>query len=170
MQSAASEKPKMWGIGFGSYRCMYDSGREGDMPLIGSSPGKAATVLCNITGFSDSEALLAQLGKHTTGKGCLYIKTLADVDQIASETLVVKSFAAMRARYPSTTFQPAAVATAGLKMQATTTRPDAILLHSYFRPAAGGISLSTRSNLTPESAWKCNRPGPPQGSARGHRS
>lgn len=104
MQSASGEKPKMWGpsiIGFGSYHYTYESGREGDMPLIGFSPRKAATVLYNLTGFSGSEALLAKLGKHTKGGGCLYIKKLADVDQQVLEALVVKSLAAMRARYPS---------------------------------------------------------------------
>ena len=104
MQSAAGEKPKMWGpsiIGFGSYHYRYDSGREGDMPLISFSPRKAETVLYGMTGFSDSEALLAKLGKHTTGKGCLYIKKLADVDQQVLEALVVKSVAAMRARHPN---------------------------------------------------------------------
>ena len=60
-------------------------------------PRKAATVLYGVAG---AEALLAKLGKHTTGKGCLYIKKLADVDQQVLEALVVKSVAAMRARYP----------------------------------------------------------------------
>jgi hypothetical protein len=104
MQSATGEKPKMWGpsiIGFGSYHYTYDSGREGDMPLASFSPRKAATVLYIMTGFSDSEVLLAKLGKHTIGGVCLYIKKLADVDQKVLETLVVKSVAAMRARYPS---------------------------------------------------------------------
>jgi hypothetical protein len=104
MQGAAGEKPKMWGpsiIGFGSYHYRYDSGREGDMPLIAFSPRKAATVLYNMTASSDSEALRAKLGKHTTGKGCLYIKKLADVNQQVLEALVVKSVAAMRTRYPS---------------------------------------------------------------------
>jgi Domain of unknown function (DU1801) len=104
MQSATGEKPKMWGpsiIGFGSYHYKYDSGREGDMPLIGFSPRKAATVLYNMSGFSGSESLRARLGKHTTAKGCLYIKKLAEVDQKVLETLVVKSVGAMRARYPS---------------------------------------------------------------------
>jgi nucleoid DNA-binding protein len=54
-------------IGFGSYRYTYDSGREGDMPLIGFSPRKAATVLYNVTEYSDSEALRAKLDKHTAG-------------------------------------------------------------------------------------------------------
>ena len=104
MQSATGETPAMWGpsiIGFGSYHYRYASGREGDMPLIGFSPRKAATVLYSMTESSDSGALLAKLGKHTTGKGCLYIKKLADVDQNVLEALVVKSVAAMRARSPS---------------------------------------------------------------------
>src|ERR1700694_3535176 len=91
MQSAVGEKPKMWGpsiIGFGSYHYTYDSGREGDMPVIGFSPRKAAIVLYNVTASSDSEALLAKLGKHTRGKGCVYIKKLADVAQQVLEALV----------------------------------------------------------------------------------
>ena len=101
MQSAAGEKPRMWGpsiIGFGSYHYRYESGREGDMPLIAFSPRKTATVLYNLTGSDDCKALLAKLGKHTTGKGCLYIKKLADVDQEVLEAMVLKSVAAMRAR------------------------------------------------------------------------
>jgi hypothetical protein len=102
MQSATGEKPKMWGpsiIGFGSYHYTYESGREGDMPMAGFSPRKAATVLYGLMGSGESAALLAKLGKHTTGKGCLYIKKLADVDREVLEALVVKSVAAKRARY-----------------------------------------------------------------------
>jgi len=101
LQSAAGEKPKMWGpsiIGFGSYHYRYESGREGDMPMIAFSPRKAATVLYNMIGSSDSAALLAKLGKHTAGKGCLYIKKLADVDRQVLGAMAVKSIAAMRAR------------------------------------------------------------------------
>jgi hypothetical protein len=101
LQSVAGEKPKMWGpsiIGFGSYHYRYESGREGDMPLIGFSPRKAATVLYNMLGFGNPAALLAKLGKHTTGKGCLYIKKLADVDQKVLQALAVKSIEGMRAR------------------------------------------------------------------------
>src|SRR5271168_4533346 len=101
LQSAAGEKPKMWGpsiIGFGSYHYRYESGREGDMPLIAFSPRKAATVLYGMSGSGDSRALLAKLGKHTTGKGCLYIKKLADVDRQVLGAMAVKSIAAMRAR------------------------------------------------------------------------
>jgi hypothetical protein len=102
MQSATGEKPKMWGpaiIGFGSYHYKYDSGREGDMPLISFSPRKTATALYNMGGFSGSETLRAKLG--TTGKGCLYIKKLDEVDQKVLKTLVVKSVGAMRAKYQS---------------------------------------------------------------------
>jgi Domain of unknown function (DU1801) len=102
MQSATGEEPKMWGpsvIGFGSYHYRYNSGREGDIPLIGFSPRKTATVLYNMIGSSNYKALLTKLGKHATGKGCLYIKKLADVDQQVLGALIVKSVAATRARY-----------------------------------------------------------------------
>jgi len=103
MQSAAGEKPKMWGpsiIGFGSYHYKYESGREGDMPVIAFSPRKSATVLYGMIGFDEAAALLAKLGKHTTGKGCLYIRKLADVDQHVLAALLVKSLAAKRALAP----------------------------------------------------------------------
>jgi hypothetical protein len=96
MQRVTGEKPKMWGpsiIGFGSHHYRYESGREGDVPLAGFSPRKAATVLYGLLGTAESEALLERLGKHTTGKGCLYIKKLADVDQAVLEALIVASAA-----------------------------------------------------------------------------
>jgi len=99
MQKASGEEPRMWGpsiIGFGSYHYKYESGREGDMPVIAFSPRKAATVLYGLTGFGDAKALLAKLGKHSTGKGCLYIKKLADVDHKTLEVLIVKSLTAKR--------------------------------------------------------------------------
>jgi hypothetical protein len=100
MENASGEKPKMWGpsiVGFGSYHYKYESGREGDMPLIGFSPRKPAMVLYGMGGFSGSETLRAKLG--TEGKGCLYIKKLAEIDQKALETLIVKSVGAMRKKY-----------------------------------------------------------------------
>lgn len=102
MQSATGEKPQMWGptiVGFGSHHYKYESGREGDMPIVGFSPRKAASVLY-IARFDDFEVLLDKLGKHTTGKGCLYIKKLADVNQKVLEAVVVKSVAARRAGHP----------------------------------------------------------------------
>jgi hypothetical protein len=100
MQGAAGEKPRMWGpaiVGFGSYHYKYESGRAGDMPVVAFSPRKSATVLYGLTGSDEAKALLAKLGKHSTGKGCLYIKKLGDVDQHILETLIVKVLAAKRA-------------------------------------------------------------------------
>jgi Domain of unknown function (DU1801) len=91
MHRASGEKPKMWGssiVGFGKYHYRYESGREGDMPLISFSPRRAALVLYSMLDHGDAKALLAKLGKHTTGKGCLYIKTLADVDKAVLERLI----------------------------------------------------------------------------------
>jgi len=101
MRRATGEKAKMWGpsiIGFGSQHYTYETGREGDMPLAGFSPRKSAFALYGLTGFADAGALLDKLGKHATGKGCLYIKKLADVDQKMLEELVLKAVAAKRAR------------------------------------------------------------------------
>jgi hypothetical protein len=101
LQRATGEKAKMWGpsiIGFGSYHYVYESGREGDMPLVGFSPRKPATVFYGLSSAADSAALLPKLGKHTTGKGCLYVKDLADVDQKVLEEMVVKSVAARKAQ------------------------------------------------------------------------
>jgi hypothetical protein len=104
MQKATGEKPAMWGpsiVGFGSYHYVYESGREGDMPLVGFSPRNAATVLYVRAGTPGSEALIAKLGKHTAGKGCVYVKKLADVDETVLEKLVAKCAADMRKKYRS---------------------------------------------------------------------
>ena len=102
MQKVTGNKPSMWGpsiVGFGSHHYIYESGREGDMPIVGFSPRKAANVLYGTIGFAGADALLAKLGKCTTGKGCLYIKKLADVDVKVLETLIKKAVAATRARH-----------------------------------------------------------------------
>src|SRR5271156_535063 len=102
MQKVTGNEPAMWGpsiIGFDSYHYTYESGREGDMPIVGFSPRNAANVLYGTISFDGAEALLAKLGKHSTGKGCLYIKTLADVDMKVLEILVEKAVAATRARH-----------------------------------------------------------------------
>ena len=103
MQKASGEKPKMWGpsiVGFGTYHYKYESGREGDTPAIAFSPRKAASVLYGLIGFNGAEALLAKLGKHTTGKGCLYIKKLSDVNVTVLESMLAKALAAKHARHP----------------------------------------------------------------------
>jgi hypothetical protein len=102
MQKVTGDEPRMWGpsiVGFGSYHYVYESGREGDNLVVGFSPRKAANVLYGAIGFDGAEALLAKLGKHTTGKGCLYIKNLADVDAKVLETLIENAVAATRAQY-----------------------------------------------------------------------
>ena len=89
MQKITGNEPAMWGpsiVGFGSCHYKYESGREGDMPIVGFSPRKAANVLYGAIGFAGADVLLARLGKHTTGKGCLYIKKLAEVDMKVLET------------------------------------------------------------------------------------
>jgi len=104
MQAVAGEKPKMWGpsiIGFGSCHYAYESGREGDMPLVGFSPRKPATVLYGLKGFPGSEAFLARLGPHKEGGGCVYVKKLADVDPKVLKEIVVKAVAAKRAKRPA---------------------------------------------------------------------
>jgi uncharacterized protein DUF1801 len=104
LQSATGEKPTMWGpaiIGFGSYHYVYDTGREGDMPLVGFSPRKAATVLYINMSFSGAKALLSKLGKHSAHGTCLNIKKLADVDRKVLEQLIVKSVAARRKKHRS---------------------------------------------------------------------
>lgn len=100
-------EPKMWGpsiIGYGSYNYKYDSGREGTMCRGGFSPRKAAMTLYLMGNYCDRQAevddLFARLGKHTTGKSCLYIKKLADVDLAVLEQLVAISWQVMNAKYP----------------------------------------------------------------------
>ncbi|OGO63990.1 MAG: hypothetical protein A2029_06390 [Chloroflexi bacterium RBG_19FT_COMBO_47_9] len=83
MQEATKAKPQMWGdsiVGFGTYHYVGASGREGDWPLTGFSPRKQNLTLYIMTGFEQYEELLSRLGKFTTGKACLYIKRLSDVD------------------------------------------------------------------------------------------
>jgi hypothetical protein len=97
MQAATGEPPKMWGpsiVGFGSHHYVYESGREGDTPVVSFSPRKAQTVLYGLRGFDGVEALLAKLGKHKTEGGCIYVKSLADVDLTVLETIIKKSAAA----------------------------------------------------------------------------
>ena len=82
MQKATKAKPQMWGpsiVGFGSRRYKYASGREIDWMLIAFSPRKQNITLYISSGFDGYDELTAKLGKHSSGKGCLYIKRLSDV-------------------------------------------------------------------------------------------
>jgi hypothetical protein len=101
MQKITGKEPAMWGpsiVGFDSYHYKYGSGHEGDMPIVGFSPRKAANVLYGATSAEGADALLAKLGKHTTGKGCLYIRKLSDVDLAVLETLIRNAVHATRAQ------------------------------------------------------------------------
>ena len=99
MQSVSRQKPTVWGpsiIGFGSYHYRYESGREGDMPLLCFSPRKSANVL--YINLAD-RTLLDKLGKHRLSGGCLHIKKLSDVDRAVLKTIMANSYAKMRAQY-----------------------------------------------------------------------
>jgi Domain of unknown function (DU1801) len=103
MERLSGHKPRMWGpsiIGFGSYHYKYESGREGEMCRIGFSPRKGNTVLYLVDGFLGHGELLAKLGKHKTGKSCLYIRRLLDVDEAVLEQLCVESLKWMAQKYP----------------------------------------------------------------------
>ncbi|MCM2676841.1 DUF1801 domain-containing protein [Alkalicoccobacillus plakortidis] len=94
---------KMWGpsiIGFGRYHYRYDSGHEGDAPLVGFSPRKAKISLYITTEDSEREKLLALLGKHTSGKACVYVNKLADVDEDIIKQLIKQSIQFLQERYP----------------------------------------------------------------------
>jgi hypothetical protein len=101
-------EPKMWGpsiVGYGSYDYRYDSGRTGTICRAGFSPRKAAMTLYLVSEYgsrqSEADALFARLGKHSTGKACLYVKRLEQVDAGALEGLVALSWELMNERYPA---------------------------------------------------------------------
>ena len=94
---------KMWGpsiIGFGSYHYVYKSGHEGDAPLVGFSPRKAKISLYFATGDTKREELLKSFGKHTSGKSCIYINKLADIDVDVLKDLITQSLKFLKEMYP----------------------------------------------------------------------
>lgn len=102
MQAAVGEGPRMWGdaiVGFGRYHYTYASGRTGEWPLVAFSPRKQNLSLYIMAGFGQYEDLLGRLGKHTTGKACLYVKRLSDLNLDALRTLIEASVAHMRTAY-----------------------------------------------------------------------
>jgi hypothetical protein len=95
MARITGERPRMWGssiVGFGSYHYRYESGREGDGPAASFSPRKSATSVYLPDGTGAHEAALAQLGPHTTGVGCLYLKDLDAVDLGVLERIIERSY------------------------------------------------------------------------------
>jgi hypothetical protein len=100
MKQATKAEPKMWGtsiVGFGTYHYKGASGREGDWMLTGFSPRKQNLTLYIMAGFERYNQLLKKLGKHSTGKSCLYIKKLADVDKKVLKELIAESVKVMSA-------------------------------------------------------------------------
>jgi predicted CopG family antitoxin len=94
MRDVTGEEPKMWGssiVGFGRYHYKYESGREGDWMITGFSPRKGDLTLYIMGGFDSYSDLLKDLGKYKTGKSCLYIRKLADIDVEVLRKLVKKS-------------------------------------------------------------------------------
>lgn len=95
MKSVSKLEPVMWGsaiIGFGSYHYVYESGREGDTVMIGFSPRKQNIAIYMMCGLDKVKGELAKLGKHKTGGGCLYIKSLSDVNTAVLKRLLAKAF------------------------------------------------------------------------------
>ncbi len=102
MRQATGKRARMWGpsiVGFGSYHYRYESGREGDFMITGFSPRKQALTVYIMPGFSRFPKLMSKLGKYRTGKSCLYIKRLADVDETVLDRLIRESVEHMRAHY-----------------------------------------------------------------------
>ncbi|WP_301108563.1 DUF1801 domain-containing protein [Sporosarcina sp.] len=94
---------KMWGpsiIGFGSYHYVYKTGHEGDAPLVGFSPRKAKISLYFATGDAEREQLLERFGKHTSGKACVYINKVADIEVDVLKELIVQSITFLQGLYP----------------------------------------------------------------------
>ena len=103
MSEITGEPPEMWGssiVGFGSYHYRYASGREGDWFLAGFAPRKQALTLYIMPGFDRYAVLMAKLGKYKTGKSCLYVNKLDDVNLEVLKELIAESVETMRRAYP----------------------------------------------------------------------
>ena len=103
MERLSGEPAVMWGpsiVGFGRYHYRYDSGHEGEWSRIGFSPRAKELVVYIVGGFPRHQPLMDRLGKHRTGKSCLYIRRLADVDESVLEQLITESLDHMREKYP----------------------------------------------------------------------
>ncbi|MDT8323468.1 MAG: DUF1801 domain-containing protein [Bacteroidota bacterium] len=102
MKGITRVEPVMWGdsiVGFGSYHYVYESGREGDWFLTGFSPRKQALTLYIMAGFSRYAELMEKLGSYKTGKSCLYVKKMEDVDQKVLRELITESVRHMKKNY-----------------------------------------------------------------------
>ena len=103
MEDVTGEEARMWGdsiVGFGRYKYKYASGREGEWMITGFAPRKRNLTLYIMSGFDEYHDLLAKLGKHSTGKSCLYINKLEDIDMDVLRELVAKSVQHMKETNP----------------------------------------------------------------------
>ena len=103
IRKVTKAEPKMWGpsiVGFGSYHYKYASGHEGESALAAFAVRGRDLVVYSAPEFEGRDALFAKLGKHKAGKGCIYIRRLADIDVKVLETLVTRSIADTKRRYP----------------------------------------------------------------------
>ena len=104
MREIVGKNATMWGsriVGFGQYHYRYASGREGDFMLTGFSPGTRNLTMYIMSGFDNYESLMNSLGKYKTGKSCLYVRKLDDIDEKVLATLIEKSVRDMKKRYNS---------------------------------------------------------------------
>lgn len=102
MKEITGDEPKMWGpsiVGFGTYHYVYASGREGDWMITGFSPRAQSLTLYIMSGFNKHDELMSKLGKYKTGKSCLYISKLEDVDTAILKQLIKSSVQSMKKRY-----------------------------------------------------------------------
>jgi hypothetical protein len=102
MRRATGKRARMWGpsiVGYGSYHYRYASGRAGEFMITGFSPRKRALTIYVMPGFSRFDTLMSKLGSYKTGKSCLYIRRLADVDETVLEQIIEQSVGYMRAHY-----------------------------------------------------------------------
>lgn len=104
MEKQTGFEAKMWGpsiVGFGSYHYKYESGREGDAPLVGFSPRAKEISLYLSQGFTEKQALLQHFGKHRTGAGCIYVKKLQDINIEILGKMIASSVKYLQQKYPS---------------------------------------------------------------------
>lgn len=104
MKEVSGFEPRMWGpsiVGFGNYHYKYASGHEGDAPLLGFSPRKAAISLYVFTGLEEHKHLLDKLGKFKMGKACIYVKKLSDINIDELKQLMETSVRFLKEKYPS---------------------------------------------------------------------
>ena len=102
MKAQSGFEPKMWGpaiIGFGSYHYKYESGREGEAPLVGFSPRKTEFALYLTSAFENREELLKRFGKHKTAKACIYIKKIEDIDTAVLKKMIANSIRFLKTKY-----------------------------------------------------------------------